>query len=79
MFAGFWVLIFHRITSMSGFEIKFALRNKETARRCHRLGAPGEELAEQLLTRNDIQKSQQPFDHGRYVKALNRLPELPWD
>jgi peroxiredoxin family protein len=26
-----------------------------------------------------IQKSHQPFDHDRYVKALNRLPELPWD
>ena len=27
----------------------------------------------------DIQKLEQPFDHDRFVKALNRLPELPWD
>ena len=27
----------------------------------------------------DIQKSQQPFGHDRFAKALSRLPELPWD
>ena len=33
-------------------------------------------LASELF---DIMKSEQPYDHGRYTKALNRLPELPWD
>jgi len=26
----------------------------------------------------DVLKQQQPFDHDRFVKALNRLPTLPW-
>ena len=27
----------------------------------------------------DVLKSQQPFDHARFVKALNKLPKLPWE
>ena len=27
----------------------------------------------------EIQKNEQPFDHARYVKALDQLPELPLD
>ncbi len=27
----------------------------------------------------DILKKQEPFNHGRFVKALNELPKLPWD
>jgi len=27
----------------------------------------------------DVLKQQQPFDHARFVKALNRLPTLPWE
>lgn len=27
----------------------------------------------------DVLKQQQPFDHIRFVKALNRLPKLPWE
>ncbi len=27
----------------------------------------------------DVLKQQQPFDHDRFVKALNRLPTLPWE
>ena len=27
----------------------------------------------------DVMKSRWPYDRDRYVKALNRLPELPWD
>jgi uncharacterized membrane-anchored protein YjiN (DUF445 family) len=27
----------------------------------------------------DVLKQQQPFDHARFVKALNRLPKLPWE
>jgi len=33
-------------------------------------------LASELF---DVMKSQQPYDHDRYAKALNRLPELPRD
>ena len=27
----------------------------------------------------DVLKQQQPFDHARFVKALNKLPKLPWE
>ena len=27
----------------------------------------------------DVLKQQLPFDHARFVKALNRLPKLPWE
>jgi Domain of unknown function (DUF1841) len=27
----------------------------------------------------NLLKSQQPYDHDRYAKTLNRLPRLPWD
>ncbi|OIO33923.1 MAG: hypothetical protein COZ37_04630 [bacterium (Candidatus Ratteibacteria) CG_4_10_14_3_um_filter_41_18] len=27
----------------------------------------------------DVLKQQQPFDHDRFVKALNKLPKLPWE
>ena len=27
----------------------------------------------------DVLKLQQPFDHARFVKALNKLPKLPWE
>ncbi|MFH1128947.1 MAG: hypothetical protein V1699_06025 [Candidatus Omnitrophota bacterium] len=27
----------------------------------------------------DVLKQQQPFDHSRFVKALNKLPKLPWE
>ena len=27
----------------------------------------------------DVLKQEQPFDHNRFVKALNKLPELPWE
>lgn len=27
----------------------------------------------------DILKSQKPFDEARFVKALRRLPKLPWE
>ncbi|SPF48216.1 conserved hypothetical protein [Candidatus Sulfotelmatobacter kueseliae] len=33
-------------------------------------------LASELF---DVMKSQRPYDHDRYAKALNRLPELPWE
>ena len=26
----------------------------------------------------DVLKDQQPYDHNRYVAALERLPTLPW-
>ena len=28
---------------------------------------------------HDVLKQKQPFDHGRFVKALNKLPRLPWE
>ena len=27
----------------------------------------------------DVLKQQQPFDHARFVKVLNKLPKLPWE
>jgi hypothetical protein len=27
----------------------------------------------------DVLKQQQPFDHARFVKALKKLPKLPWE
>ncbi|MBL7132039.1 MAG: hypothetical protein ISS45_11690 [Candidatus Omnitrophica bacterium] len=27
----------------------------------------------------DVLKQQQPFDNSRFVKALNKLPKLPWE
>lgn len=27
----------------------------------------------------DVLRQQQAFDHARFVKALNRLPTLPWE
>lgn len=27
----------------------------------------------------DVLKQHQPFDHARFVKALNKLPKLPWE
>ena len=27
----------------------------------------------------DVLKEQQPYNHERFVKALNQLPELPWE
>lgn len=27
----------------------------------------------------DVLKQQQSFDHARFVKALNKLPKLPWE
>lgn len=27
----------------------------------------------------DVLKQQQPFDCARFVKALNKLPKLPWE
>lgn len=27
----------------------------------------------------DVLKQQQPFDNVRFVKALNKLPKLPWE
>ena len=27
----------------------------------------------------DVLKQQQTFDHARFVKALNKLPKLPWE
>ena len=27
----------------------------------------------------DVLKKQQPFDHTRFVNALNKLPKLPWE
>lgn len=27
----------------------------------------------------DVLKQQQPFDHARFVKALNKFPKLPWE
>ena len=27
----------------------------------------------------DVLKNQEPFNPKRYVKALNKLPKLPWD
>ncbi len=27
----------------------------------------------------DVLKHQQPFDHARFIKALNKLPKLPWE
>jgi len=27
----------------------------------------------------DVMKQQQPYNHERFVKALNQLPELPWE
>ena len=27
----------------------------------------------------DVLKQRQPFDHARFVKALNKLPKLPWE
>ena len=27
----------------------------------------------------DVLKQQQPFDRTRFVKALNKLPKLPWE
>lgn len=27
----------------------------------------------------DVLKQQQPFDQTRFVKALNKLPKLPWE
>lgn len=27
----------------------------------------------------DVMKQQQPYNHDRFVKALNQLPELPWE
>lgn len=27
----------------------------------------------------DVLEQQQPFDHARFVKALNKLPKLPWE
>jgi len=27
----------------------------------------------------DVLKQQQPFNHARFVKALNKLPILPWE
>ena len=26
-----------------------------------------------------VMKTEQPFDQDRYIKNLQRLPELPWD
>jgi hypothetical protein len=33
-------------------------------------------VASQLF---DTMKLQRPYDHERYVAALDRLPQLPWD
>lgn len=27
----------------------------------------------------DVLKQRQPFDHARFVNALNKLPKLPWE
>jgi len=27
----------------------------------------------------DVMKNKEEFDHQRYVDALNKLPQLPWD
>jgi Mg/Co/Ni transporter MgtE len=27
----------------------------------------------------DVLKQEQPFDHARFVTALNKLPKLPWE
>ncbi|MDI7259710.1 MAG: hypothetical protein QME90_07295 [Thermodesulfobacteriota bacterium] len=27
----------------------------------------------------DVLKQQQPYNHERFIKALNQLPELPWE
>jgi hypothetical protein len=27
----------------------------------------------------DVLKQQKPFDHARFIKALNKLPKLPWE
>ncbi len=27
----------------------------------------------------NVLKQQQPFDHARFIKALNKLPKLPWE
>lgn len=27
----------------------------------------------------DVLKQEQPFDHARFVEALNKLPKLPWE
>jgi hypothetical protein len=27
----------------------------------------------------DVLKQQQPFDHARFVRSLNKLPKLPWE
>ena len=27
----------------------------------------------------DVLKNNEPFDHARFVKALDKLPKLPWE
>ena len=57
---------------------------KATLERLLATGIPEEEALKMIgccvtTEINDMLKHQRTFDEARYVRALRRLPQLPWD